>query len=266
VERRPGRGGRASAETSRPGRAPGVITITLDPGGPPARTSGSGPGTVPVPSRNSSRAPRGTRGPAVSVREGGVEPPRPCGHWNLNPARLPIPPPAHRVCLPVRFPCGAAPSDMQNISTPAGALSHPFPRGRRRPAHFGTERYADGSVRPHRPRFEGDRFTYQPRTGPARLPRSRSRSTARCGTLVADRLYDPWQDDVREEFEGRLHRELRQASTPVDRADRGNQPIHRRVDTISKQYEWYQRYQAGKCPLSGLQDGSGYGGGAPWES
>src|SRR5690606_22877271 len=34
------------------------------------------------------------------VREGGVEPPRPCGHWNLNPARLPIPPPAHLgVCL-----------------------------------------------------------------------------------------------------------------------------------------------------------------------
>ncbi len=39
------------------------------------------------------------------VREGGVEPPRPCGHWNLNPARLPIPPPAHWVCpraLPLR--------------------------------------------------------------------------------------------------------------------------------------------------------------------
>lgn len=38
---------------------------------------------------------------SLSVREGGVEPPRPCGHWNLNPARLPIPPPAHWVCLPV---------------------------------------------------------------------------------------------------------------------------------------------------------------------
>jgi hypothetical protein len=23
------------------------------------------------------------------VREGGFEPPRPCGHWDLNPARLP---------------------------------------------------------------------------------------------------------------------------------------------------------------------------------
>ena len=28
----------------------------------------------------------------VVVREGGLEPPRPLGHWNLNPARLPIPP------------------------------------------------------------------------------------------------------------------------------------------------------------------------------
>ncbi len=27
---------------------------------------------------------------ALLVREGGVEPPRPCGHWNLNPARLPF--------------------------------------------------------------------------------------------------------------------------------------------------------------------------------
>lgn len=26
------------------------------------------------------------------VREGGVEPPRPCGHTDLNRARLPIPP------------------------------------------------------------------------------------------------------------------------------------------------------------------------------
>ena len=26
------------------------------------------------------------------VREGGLEPPHPCGHRNLNPARLPIPP------------------------------------------------------------------------------------------------------------------------------------------------------------------------------
>ena len=29
------------------------------------------------------------------VREGGLEPPRPCRHWHLKPARLPIPPLAH---------------------------------------------------------------------------------------------------------------------------------------------------------------------------
>ncbi|MFI5677157.1 hypothetical protein [Streptomyces cellulosae] len=52
------------------------------------------------------------------------------------------------------------------------------------------------------------------------------------------------------------------------------------MDTISKQYEKHeqyekreqyqryrtQRYPARKHPLSGTQDGSGYGGGAPWES
>ena len=32
------------------------------------------------------------RGPGSRVGEGGLEPPRPCGHRNLNPARLPIPP------------------------------------------------------------------------------------------------------------------------------------------------------------------------------
>ena len=34
------------------------------------------------------------------VREGGLEPPRPCGHWHLEPARLPIPPLARSVCSP----------------------------------------------------------------------------------------------------------------------------------------------------------------------
>ncbi len=31
------------------------------------------------------------------VGEGGLEPPRPYGHRNLNPARLPIPPLAHKI-------------------------------------------------------------------------------------------------------------------------------------------------------------------------
>jgi hypothetical protein len=123
-------------------------------------------------------------------------------------------------------------------------------------------------------------FTYQPRTVPARLPRSRAGSTVRCGTLVSGRLYDPWQDIsprprqdwVPQEFEVELRREPRQASTPVDGADRGNQPIYRRVDTISKQYDrqdQHKQYPARQYPLSttsGMQDGSSDGGGAPWES
>ena len=58
--------------------------------------------------RNANHARKRKKGPAPSgarcrvrclaVREGGVEPPRPFGHWNLNPARLPIPPPAHGCC------------------------------------------------------------------------------------------------------------------------------------------------------------------------
>jgi hypothetical protein len=47
----------------------------------------------------------------------------------------------------------------------------------------------------------------------------------------------------------------------VGGADRGNQPIGRRVDTISKQY---QQYPA-SGPQGSAQDGS-QGGGAPWES
>lgn len=51
------------------------------------------------------------RGPSRMVREGGVEPPRPFGHWNLNPARLPIPPPAHGCCL--RYPAPSSDSSVR---------------------------------------------------------------------------------------------------------------------------------------------------------
>ncbi|EFE68338.1 predicted protein [Streptomyces viridosporus ATCC 14672] len=64
------------------------------------------------------------------------------------------------------------------------------------------------------------------------------------------------------EFEEGPRRELRQASTPVDRADRGNQSIDPRVDTISKQY---QVNSARHGARRSTQDGSD-GGGAPWES
>ncbi|BAU84557.1 hypothetical protein SLA_3650 [Streptomyces laurentii] len=68
-------------------------------------------------------------------------------------------------------------------------------------------------------------------------------SGPRCGTLSAGPLYDPWGRPA--EVCGRSVREV----TLVHRAEKGNQPISRRVDTISKQY----------------QDDSA-GGGAPWES
>jgi hypothetical protein len=51
------------------------------------------------------------------------------------------------------------------------------------------------------------------------------------------------------------------ASTPVDEADRGNQPIYRRVDTISKQYQVSRTQHDGKTRSDGND-----GGGAPWES
>ncbi|GAA2535209.1 hypothetical protein GCM10010423_34930 [Streptomyces levis] len=151
---------------------------------------------------------------------------------------------------------GLAPSDTQNISTLDGVGSHPF-----FPQAGGP---AEPSVAP--PRINACRFTYQPRTGTRFLLTRRSGSTAGCGTLVSGRLYDPWREYLkrlraavpRQEFEGALHRELRHASTPVGRPDRGNQPIDRRVDTISKQYQ-------ASGPQGSTQDGSD-GGGAPWES
>lgn len=133
------------------------------------------------------------------VREGGVEPPRPCGHWNLNPARLPIPPPAHWVCLPRPAPFGAL-----RLPTPrtlarwSGWIHIPFPAAVPPPP---TGPHEPGSPRPASPgprRRGGDRFTYQPRTGSPRLYRSRTESTAGCGTLVCGPLYDPWQNDAHE--------------------------------------------------------------------
>lgn len=60
------------------------------------------------------------------MREGGVEPPRPFGHWNLNPARLPIPPPAHWVCLRASHLFGATAWRHLKISTSQTVDSHPF--------------------------------------------------------------------------------------------------------------------------------------------
>lgn len=104
--------------------------------------------------------------PVFAVREGGVEPPRPFGHWNLNPARLPIPPPAHWVCPPAPALFGPAPSDIQKISTPVGVDSHPFPVGRRHPG-----------APPRAPRrARGDRA---PRTAESRWPHGRAERRGR---------------------------------------------------------------------------------------
>ena len=51
------------------------------------------PGRRPHPSRapGATRAgPRASRRGSLLVGEGGLEPPRPCGHWHLKPARLPF--------------------------------------------------------------------------------------------------------------------------------------------------------------------------------
>src|SRR5512143_2544151 len=43
------------------------------------------------------------------VRKGGLEPPRPFGHWILSPARLPIPPLSHADIVRQRGPGVAVP-------------------------------------------------------------------------------------------------------------------------------------------------------------
>lgn len=67
----------------------------------------------------------------LSVREGGVEPPRPCGHWNLNPARLPIPPPAHWVCPPAPALSARRLPTPRTLARWRGSVHIPFPRGPR---------------------------------------------------------------------------------------------------------------------------------------
>ena len=132
------------------------------------------------------------------VREGGVEPPRPFGHWNLNPARLPIPPPAHWVCLPVLAPWawrlptsrtlarwpgwihipspGTASDRRRRSHGPHEASRSHLPMAPRPPAGTDSARTRRRSQRrPARSFCRGhDRSTYQPRTGGVRLPRRRT--------------------------------------------------------------------------------------------
>jgi hypothetical protein len=87
--------------------------------------------------------PSSSRWDRFAVREGGVEPPRPCGHWNLNPARLPIPPPAHWVCpraLPFR--CWRLPTS-RRLARWGGWVHIPYP-GRAPPRITGHGATSEG--------------------------------------------------------------------------------------------------------------------------
>ncbi|GGX93838.1 hypothetical protein GCM10010510_44000 [Streptomyces anandii JCM 4720] len=159
-------------------------------------------------------------------------------------------------------PWGPAPSDIQNISTPSGVGSHPFPRAGATPSTRAGLAKTGPRPLPWRPplRINLCLFTYQPRTGSTGGPGRRASTTAGCGTLVCSRLYDPGQKyggTHGGKHSGKQRREARrkQAPTPVGGADGGNQPIYRRVDTISKQYR-----------VSRTQHDGNDGGGAPWES
>jgi hypothetical protein len=205
------------------------------------------------------------------VREGGVEPPRPCGHWNLNPARLPIPPPAHWVCLPA--PCLA----VRRLPTPRtlargpGWIHIPSPRpGPHQHRHIARPRARPQTTRAAEPSATYQRVpvhvstSYRYPASPQEPVRLHSRVRDTClrpplRSLAGLRPYGVSEESSKGSSQGNFDRR-RHPSTPVDRADRGNQPIHRRVDTISKQY------QVRQYPQRGMQDGSSYGGGAPWES
>src|SRR5690606_32352086 len=68
------------------------------------------------------------------VREGGLEPPRPCGHWHLKPARLPIPPLA-RATHPRQPPeITIGPSPRTAPPTPRPTPPRPGPDARVGPA------------------------------------------------------------------------------------------------------------------------------------
>lgn len=214
---------------------PARIAAPRRPTAPCPQTMSTGPDPQPVRCVRRPRYLRTTKNPrsgslrdrGSSVREGGVEPPRPFGHWNLNPARLPIPPPAHGCCRSILSPViravrsgssAGAPFDMENISTLQGVLSHPFPAGHltavrrpppgRRPGRLPAPRSnaaCPGSYRKpcacHPPgpaagiqsspsRQYGARHK-GPSVHPVRPQRPRPPGeTGSCGTLSCGRIYD----------------------------------------------------------------------------
>ena len=51
------------------------------------------------------------------VREAGVEPARPCEHWHLKPASLPIPPLARGVCAVLFSASSILPQSFASVNT-----------------------------------------------------------------------------------------------------------------------------------------------------
>ena len=106
----------------------------------PANAGRPGTGGPSAARRPGRKTPENAKAPQVrrpaglsAVREGGVEPPRPFGHWNLNPARLPIPPPAHWVCRPSPTEwCERLPTS-RRLARCRGCPHIPFPGPRRPP-------------------------------------------------------------------------------------------------------------------------------------
>ena len=149
-----------------------------------------------------------------AVREGGVEPPRPCGHWNLNPARLPIPPPAHWVCpraprlavrrLPTRRTL-ARWRGWVHIAYPWAAAHQ---RVRVRPPNRGAAGHVSTCA--------GSRINLVPvapvRPGAGRGPQSGAGHWSAAASTILGRTTSA--RTVREEFEGELQRELRRRRHP----------------------------------------------------
>jgi len=180
------------------------------------------------------------------------------------------------VCPPAPALAVLAPSDMQKISTGPRVDSHPFPGAV--PPSPSTPGPASGRRCALRHLVCNSRVrvcaptginTYQPRTGTGHPSTGRAGSTVRCGTLFTGRLYDP----PRGGFDGEPPATSGRP-TFVGRAARGNQPISRRVDTISKQYQASggaqcvsKPYVSGPhmCGMSSTRTAY-VGGGATWES
>lgn len=167
--------GRTSGTSPQPPAPPRVPhTEYRTPG--PRRPGQHGPG------QRESPPGRNLRGFQL-VREGGVEPPRPFGHWNLNPARLPIPPPAHWVCRPSPTEwCERLPT-CRRLARCQGWIHIPFPRpSRPAPPVPATGNRRPGALAPPGPRPPRLPIRHRPR--PSLPPRHPSHVSDRTGSRI----------------------------------------------------------------------------------